>query len=300
MVARSPSPHGGRRAQNRKRLPAHAVVEAPPRGRAHLPRFRDRGGRRPLSRDGGRGPGARGGAHADRDARARRGFPSSLRADQPSGHGVGRRDGERYELATRAFGARGGARTPAARRRARDPLLAPVSTRPSPCEPAPGALLPGRGDDGVARVAVLGDGSGEAPDPGRAAPLFRAPLLDDGACAGDGGHGGRDGRLGRGDRVRPAGRGAGRARSGRGELRRGDAHRGAPRRAWEHRTRGRGPPPTLRGPRREGDPGGLRPAAGVVLPASGPTPWAAGTEGVRVGRSGGVSGTVVRAAQGPG
>ena len=46
--------------------------------------FRDRGGRRPLSRDGGRGPGARGGAHADRDAGARRGVPASLRADQPS------------------------------------------------------------------------------------------------------------------------------------------------------------------------------------------------------------------------
>ena len=92
-----------------KSLPAHAVVEAPPRGRAHLPAVRDRGGRRPLSRDGGRGPCARGGAHADRDARARRSLAASLRADQPSGHGVGRRDGERYELAARPLGARGGA-----------------------------------------------------------------------------------------------------------------------------------------------------------------------------------------------
>ena len=187
-----------------KRLPAHAVVEAPPRGRAHLPRFRDRGRRRPLSRDGGRGPCARGGAHADRDARARRSLATSLRADQPSGHGVGRRDGERHELAARAFGARGGAQSPAARRRARDPVLAPVSARPSLREPAPGALLPGRGDDGLARVAALGDGSGEAPDPRRAAALLRAPLLDDGARAGDRGHGGRDGRLGRGHGVGPA------------------------------------------------------------------------------------------------
>ena len=69
---------------NGKRLPAHAVVEAPPGERADLPRFRDRGGRRPLSLDGGRGPCARRGAHADRDARARRSFPISLRTDQPS------------------------------------------------------------------------------------------------------------------------------------------------------------------------------------------------------------------------
>ena len=57
-------------------------------------------------------------------------------------------------------------------------------------KPAPGALLPGCGDDGVARVAPLGDGGGEAPDPERTAPLLRAPLLDDGPCAGDRGHGG--------------------------------------------------------------------------------------------------------------
>ena len=31
-----------------KSLPAHAVVEAPPRGRAHLPAVRNRGGRRPA------------------------------------------------------------------------------------------------------------------------------------------------------------------------------------------------------------------------------------------------------------
>ena len=49
-----------------------------------------------------------GGAHADRDARARRSLAASLRADQPSGHGVGRRDGERYELAARPLGTRGG------------------------------------------------------------------------------------------------------------------------------------------------------------------------------------------------
>ena len=146
----------------------------------------------------------------------------------------------------------------------------------------------------------VGDGGGPAPDPWCAAPLLRQALLDDGARAGDGGHGRRHGRLGRGDRVRSAGRGAGRARSGRRELRRGDADRGAPRRAGEHRTAGRRPPSSLRRARREGDPGGLRPAAGLVLPAPGPAPWAAGAEGVRVGRSGGVSGTVVRAAQGPG
>ena len=64
---------------------------------------------------------------------------------------------------------------------------------------------PGRGDDGLARVAAVGDGGGPAPDPWRAAPLLRQALLDDGACAGDGGHRRRDGRLGRGDRVRPAG-----------------------------------------------------------------------------------------------
>ena len=57
------------------------------RRRASAPtylRFRDRGRRRPLPLDGGRGPGARGGAHADRDALARRSFATPLRADQPS------------------------------------------------------------------------------------------------------------------------------------------------------------------------------------------------------------------------
>ena len=56
LVARSPSPGGRRRANIGKSLPAHAVVEAPPRGRAHLPAVRDRGRRCPLSLDGGRGP----------------------------------------------------------------------------------------------------------------------------------------------------------------------------------------------------------------------------------------------------
>ena len=63
LVARSPSPDGGRRANIGKSVPSHAVVEAPPRGRAHLPLFRDRGRRRPLSLDGGRGPCARGSEH---------------------------------------------------------------------------------------------------------------------------------------------------------------------------------------------------------------------------------------------
>ena len=45
---------------------------------------------------------------------------------------------------------------------------------------------------------------GPAPDTGRAAALLRTPLLDDGPCAGDGGHGRRHGRLGCGDRVRLA------------------------------------------------------------------------------------------------
>ena len=93
-----------------------------------------------------------------------------------------------------------------------------------------------------------------APDTRSAAALLRAPLLDDGTRAGDRGHGGRDGRLGRGDRVRPAGRGAGRARSGRRELRRGHTDGGAPRRACEHRTRGRRSTSALRRARREGDP----------------------------------------------
>ena len=135
-------------------------------------------------------------------------------------------------------------------------------------------------------------------DPWCAAALLRAPLLDDGARAGDGGHGGRHGRLGRGHGVRPAGRGAGRARGGRGELRRGHAHRGAPRRAGKHRAAGRRPASSLRRARREGDPGGLRPASGVVLPAPGPTSRAAGAEGVRVGRRGGVPGAAPRSAQG--
>ena len=51
--------------QNRKRLPAHAVVEAPPGERTDLPRFRDRGGSSPLPGSGRRGPGARRGAHTD-------------------------------------------------------------------------------------------------------------------------------------------------------------------------------------------------------------------------------------------
>ena len=61
---------------------------------------------------------------------------------------------------------------------------------------------------------------------------------------------------------------------------------------------GRRPASSLRRARREGDPGGLRPAAGLVLAAPGPASRAAGAEGVRVGRCGGVSGTVVRAATG--
>ena len=73
---------------------------------------------------------------------------------------------------------------------------------------------------------------------------------------------------------------------------------GAPRRARTDRTFGRRPPASLRRARREGDPGGLRPAPGVVLPAAGPAPWAAGAEGVRVGRRGGVPGAAVRAAPG--
>ena len=64
--------------------------------------------------------------------------------------------------------------------------------------------------------------------------------------------------------------------------------------------RGRRPAPALRRARREGDPGGLRPAPGLVLAAPGPAAWAAGAEGVRVGRCGGVPGAAVRAAQGPG
>ena len=49
-----------------------------------------------------------------------------------------------------------GALPPAARRRARDPLLAAVPARAGPGQPAPGPLLPGCGDDGLARVAALG------------------------------------------------------------------------------------------------------------------------------------------------
>ena len=63
---------------------------------------------------------------------------------------------------------------------------------------------------------------------------------------------------------------------------------------------GRRPASAVRRARREGDPGGLRPAAGLVRAAPGPAAWAAGAEGVRVGRSGGVPGAAVRAAQGPG
>ena len=84
LVARSPSTHGRRRARVGKSVPSDAVVEAPPRGRAHLPAVRDRGGRRPLSGSGRRRPGARRGAHTDRDPSSRRGFSISLRADQPS------------------------------------------------------------------------------------------------------------------------------------------------------------------------------------------------------------------------
>ena len=100
-----------RRARVGKSVPSHAVVEAPPGERAHLPLGPRSRRRRPLSLDGGRGPCARGGAHADRDARARRSLAVSLRADQPSGHDLGRRDGKRDELAARAFGTRGGAQS---------------------------------------------------------------------------------------------------------------------------------------------------------------------------------------------
>ncbi len=84
LGAQSQATDGGGRARVGTSVPSHAVVEAQEGERADLPRFRDRGGRCPLPGSGGRGPGARRGAHADRDARGRRGFPAPLRADQPS------------------------------------------------------------------------------------------------------------------------------------------------------------------------------------------------------------------------
>ena len=129
---------------------------------------------------------------------------------------MGRCDGQRHELAARALGARGGALAPEARRRAGDPLFAALTApRPGAREPAQGSLLPRRCDDGLARMAAVDGGGGAQADPERAAALLRAPLLDDVARAGDARHCGGDGRFGRGGRVRPAGRRAGRARGRR-------------------------------------------------------------------------------------
>ena len=215
LGARSGAPEGDRGPGVRRGGPPGPLVETPGRGRAGLPRHRDRGGRRPLPRPGRGGQGARVRAHADRRARGRRGLPAPLGAGQPSGHRLGGRDRERHELAARPLGARGRAEPPEARRRARRPLLPPLPAWAGPREPAPGALLPGRGDDGLARVAAVGGRGGEAPDPERAAALLRQALLDDGARAGDRGHGVGDGGFGRGHRVGPPGGGAGRTRGRR-------------------------------------------------------------------------------------
>ena len=172
-------------------------------------------------------------AHADRDARARRSLAASLRTDQPSGHDLGRRDGKRDELATRPLGTRGGAQSPAPRRRARDPVLASVPARPSPCEPAPGALLPGRGDDGVARVRPWAMEAARRRIRGAQRHYFArrysmmahvqetegtAAAMVDSAAATES------------DRL---GEALVELEADRGELRGGHADRGAPRRAWE-------------------------------------------------------------------
>jgi len=153
---------------------------------------------------------ARRGAHARRTTRCARGVAPSLRTDQQAGHGVGRGDGERHELAARALGTRSRAQPPPPRRRAGDPVFATVAPQPGAREPAQGPVLPGRGADGLARMVAVDGREGAEADPGRAAPLLLAPLLDDGAHAPDRGHGFGDGRFGGCGGVEPAWKRAGR------------------------------------------------------------------------------------------
>ena len=87
---------------------------------------------------------------------------------------------------------------------------------------------------------------------------------------------------------------------GRRGLRRGRADGGAPRRLGRDRAPGRRRAAALRGARREGGPGGLRPAARLVRAAPGPAAGAAGANGVRLGRARRVPRAGVRAARGLG
>ena len=229
VVAQSGPPDGREESRTGTAVAAQATSEARRQDGNDLLGLGDRGGRGPVPGDDRRGPLARRRAHARRVARRARRIGASLRFDQPTRHVLGRSDGQRHELAARAVGTRSRAVAPEARRRAGGSLLAPVAARPSAREPPPRAVLPGRRDDHLTRMAAVDGGSGAAPDPKRAAPLLLPALLHDGARAGRPRHGGRHGRFRSGRRVGPAGSGAGRTRSRRRGLRRGFADRGAAR-----------------------------------------------------------------------
>ena len=90
----------------------------------------------------------------------------------------------------------------------------------------------------------------------------------------------------------------GRAGDGWNRLRRPGAHHLATRRAGADRTAGRRYPPNLCGPRRQGDPGRLRPAPRVVLPDAGAAEEAAGPIRLCIGGRGGLHGSAIRTAEG--
>ena len=147
-------------------IAAHPLAEATAERRADLLGLGDRGGRRPVPGDDRRGPLARGRTHARRAARSARGVRAPFRVDEQARHVLGRCDGQRHELAARDLGAGGRAFASDARRRAGDPLLAPLTAGAGAREPAPRPLLPGRGDDGLARMAAVDYRNGSPPDPG--------------------------------------------------------------------------------------------------------------------------------------
>ena len=93
----------------------------------------------------------------------------------------------------------------AARRRARDSLLARVPAGQGDRQPPERPVPARQRDDRLARMAPVGSRRGAAQDPRRAAPLLFQTLFDDGPRAGDGRHGHRDGGQ-RGRRgIRPFG-----------------------------------------------------------------------------------------------
>ena len=135
-------------------------------------------------------------------------------------------------------------------------------------------------------------------NPGSATPLLLKALLyvrrrprNRRHRYGHGGHGGGGG-------IRPARRCSGRVGDGRHRLRRSCPDRGAPRPAIRYREHRRRYPAHLYQPRRQGDPGGLRAASGVVFADARATATAAMPIRVCIGGRGCYDGSDLRSSGG--